>query len=440
MTDHGGSIDASIDAAIDALSGGALSLLEDSIRINSVNPEFIGVRREDVIGGETRCARLIGDFLGSHGFELHEVAPDPDRVNVVARARGTGGGRSLIVNGHVDTVAPFRPDQWLGGSPWTPIRRDGRIYGLGATDMAAGLVSGALAAAALVRAGITLAGDLMLHAVVGEETGSHRIGTSAVLEAGFTADAAIVAEPSSCPEPLSIAPVSVGSLSLWITVRGRGSHAGNRADAIRSGRLGASAGVNAVEKLIALVVALQKLEHDWGFSKRHPAFQAGQFTMMPSVFHGDVGFPSVGYMADRAEVGFIVWYSPDEEPSAVRAEIEAFIAHAAALDPWLRENPPELDWRRNWPAANTSPDHPLVRLLVEQRASVRGRAPGRDTRGFTAVSDATWFEAKGIAAVVFGPGNLRVAHALNEYVEIAEVIDAARIMARTMLRWCGAAP
>lgn len=428
-----------IDAHIEAKSANALSLLEDVIRINSVNPEFIGIRREDVIGGETRCARLIGGFLEGHGFELHEVAPDPERVNVVARARGSGGGRSLIVNGHVDTVAPFRPEQWLGGSPWTPVRRDGRIYGLGATDMAAGLVSATLAAAALAEAGISLAGDLMVQAVVGEETGSHRLGTSAVLEAGFTADAAIVAEPSSCPAPLTIAPVSVGSLSLWITVRGRASHAGNRADAIRSGRLGASAGVNAVEKLISLVNALQKLERDWGFSKRHPAFEAGQFTMMPSVFHGDVGFPSVGYMADRAQVGFIIWYAPDEEPTAIRAEVETFIGHVVALDPWLRENPPELDWRRNWPAANTSPEHPLVRLLVEQRASVLGRAPGRDTQGFTAVSDATWFEAKGIPAVVFGPGNLRVAHALDEYVEVAEVVAAARIMARTMLHWCGEA-
>lgn len=427
----------SLDEAIGALSEAAIELLEDVIRVDSTNPLYAGVRREDVIGGETKCARMIGRFLEQHGFALHEVAPDPERVNVVAQLKGAGGGWSLLVNGHVDTVAAFHPEQWKSGSPWRPLREEGRLYGLGATDMAGGLIAGALAAAALADTGVKLAGDLSIHAVVGEETRSNDIGTSAVIEAGFCADAAIVAEPSSSPRPLSVQPISVCSSGMTIRLTGRASHAGNRADSIRAGGRGAAAGVNAVEKMILIVTALQDLEREWAFSKRHPAFMPGQFCMLPAYFHSDVGFPHVGFMADHAEVGYLVYVSPDESVENVQAEVEAYIAHVAALDPWLREHPPTVEWRPAWPAANTPEDHPLVQMLVRRRADVLGPISGRQTGAFTAVSDATWLEAAGIPSVVFGPGDLSRAHSMDEYVVIDEIISAARIMGRAMLDWCG---
>ena len=428
-----------VDTEIDALFPAALGLLERMIAVNSITPNFYTIKRATVIGGESACSRMLGAWLGAADFELHEVAPDPERVNVVALRRGGGGGRSLILNGHVDTVAPFRPEAWKAGSPWTPLREGDLLHGLGACDMKGGLVACALAARALAQAGVRLKGDLQIHAVVGEETGCHDEGVSAPLKAGFTADAAIVAEPSSGRERLAVSPVSYGLLGLMVVVRGIGTHVGNRALAIRPGGLGDAAGVNAVEKLIQIVTALQRLEQDWGLSKSHPAFPPGAFTMTPAVFHGDVGYPSPGYFADRAEVRYVVWYPPQESPEQIRAEIEAQIHHAAQLDPWLRAHPPEVIWRSHWPAANTPPDAPIVRTLLAQRRAVLGEAAGATPRAFEATSDATYLEAAGIPCAVFGPGSLRHAHAMDEHVDVNEIRDAARILARTVMDWCGTA-
>ncbi len=433
-------LEPSIDSAVDALLPSSIALLKQMIAINSVNPLYIGVERADVIGGETACTRAVGAWLTQYGFALNEVAPDPERVNVVAQRAGVGGGRSLLLNGHVDTVAPFRPEEWKAGSPWQPLEEDGRIIGLGASDMKSGIVACALAAAALAKAGIRLKGDLQIHAVVGEETGSHVLGTTAVLKAGFTADAAIVTEPTSDHFPLAIAPVSPGSLGMRLHVKGKGTHAGNRASTIRAGGRGDAAGVNAVEKLLFIVSALQRLEQQWGISKNHPLFPPGQFCMIPSVFHGDVGIPATGYMADRAYAGYIIWYPPGENPAAVREEVEQFVHHASQLDSWLRESPPEFEWRTNWPAADTSPKHPLVLQLARERARLLGAAPGgRDIVSFDAVSDASHLEAMGIPAVVFGPGELRWAHAMDESVDVATIRDCARVLARTIVAWCGVA-
>jgi acetylornithine deacetylase/succinyl-diaminopimelate desuccinylase family protein len=434
-------LSARIDDAIECLAPGAEKLLEELVATNSINPGFPGIARESVIGGETACTRLIGNYLSTLGFELNDIAVDPERVNLAAVLKGTGGGRSLLFNGHVDTVAPFKPEAWTSGDPWKPVRQGEELFGLGSTDMKGGLAAACLAMAALNEAGIRLTGDLQLHAVVGEETMDHENGTTAVIKAGFRADAAIVSEPSSQPDPLTIAPVSAGNFNLEISVKGHGTHAGNRGAAIRAGGEGPSAGVNAVEKLIKVVQALQDLEQEWGITKSHPAFPPGLFSLVPGVFHGDVGVPSVGYMADHAHVGYLVWYAPQEDPEAVKAEIERHVHHVAQLDPWLRENPPVFKWHSNWPVADMPVDHPLVGALVDARAAVLGPLPpGRaPTASFNAVSDASFLQAQGIPAVVLGPGNIRYAHAVDERINMREWRECARIYARTIIEWCGIA-
>jgi len=427
--------------ALAAAEGEALGLLEELVAINSINPLFPGIERSSVIGGETACTRRIGAFLAEDGLEAKVVTADPERENLVAILKGEGGGRSLIINGHVDTVAPFKASSWRSGDPWKPVIEDGTLYGLGSTDMKGGLTAACLAIRAIRRAGIRLKGDVQLHAVVGEETMSHEFGTTAVLKAGYTADAAIVVEPSSQPEPLTVAPVTAGNFNLRITVQGHGTHAGNRSASIRAGGEGASAGVNAVEKAIKIVLALQELEQEWGQSKRHPAFEPGFFSLVPGVFHGDVGVPSVGYMADSAYIGYLVWYPPNETPEAIKAEIEAHVLTAARLDPWLREHPPVFEWLGNWPVADTPTDHPIVTTLVGERERVVGARPAGlpKTSSFNAVCDAAFIAAEGIPVVTFGPGNIRFAHAIDENIVLSEWKDAATILAGTILEWCGVA-
>lgn len=430
-----------IDAAIEALWPRGLDLLKNMVATNSVNPLFPGIERASVIGGETAVSAMLADFLAQSGLSIHKVAPDQERVNHVAVLKGAGGGRSLLINGHVDTVAPFKADCWSTGSPWTPVVRDGRLYGLGSTDMKSGLVSAALAASALVAAGIRLKGELQIHAVVGEETMNHELGTSAVLEAGFVADAAIVVEPTSQPVPLTVSPVGAGNFNLRIDIEGHASHGGNRGPSIRAGGPGMAAGVNAVEKAILVVHALQQLEQEWGTAKWHPAFPAGFFSLCPAVFHGDAGVPSVGYLADRATLGYLVWYPPGDTPQQIRGEIEAQVRRAAEMDPWLRQHPPILHWDSNWPVSDTDPAHPLVRAIVAERAAVLDPIPEgiADTAGFNACCDSAFIEQKGIPTAIFGPGDLRCAHSMDEFVNLGEVTDVARILARTAARWCGLA-
>ena len=442
-----------VDHAIEALWPQAVDLLGKMVATNSVNPlrriladvidfELLpGIARNSVIGGETAVSGLLADFLARSGLAIHSVAPDPERVNRIAVLKGAGGGRSLLINGHVDTVAAFKAESWSTGSPWNPQVKDGLLYGLGSTDMKSGLASAALAAAALVAAGIRLRGELQIHAVVGEETMSHELGTSAVLDAGFTAEGGIVVEPTSQPVPLTVSPVGAGNFNLHIEVQGYATHAGNRGASISAGGPGMSAGVNAVEKAILIVQALQQLEREWGTSKAHPAFPPGFFSLCPAVLHGDAGVPSVGYIADRATIGYLVWYPPGNTAEQIRNEIEAQVTHAAATDPWLRQHPPVFRWDSNWPVSDTDPSHPLVRSLVTERTAVLGPMPDglADTAGFNACCDSAFLEAKGIPSVIFGPGDLRCAHSMNEFVNLAEVRDAARILARATMRWCGVA-
>lgn len=428
-----------LDAKIESLLPTAVSLLRRLVSTNSINPLFPGVRREDVIGGESACGAILAEHLTPFGFASETVSPDPERRNTIMRKAGAGGGRSLFINGHVDTVAPFRRAEWLDGNPWSGAVKDGKLYGLGSTDMKSGLVAASLAAAAIEAAGLRLKGELQIHAVVGEETMSHELGTTAVLEAGFGGDAAIVVEPTSQPRPLSVTTVSAGNFNLQIDVKGYGTHSGNRGPSIRAGGEGNVAGVNAVEKAILVVQALQQLEQEWGISKAHPAFPAGIFSMVPGVFHGDAGVPSVGYLAESATVGYLVWYPPNESPEEIRAEIERHVHHAAQLDSWLRHNPPVFRWESHWPVFDTPADHPLVQGLVADRADVLGALPAgvAQTHSFNAVCDASFIAVKDIPVATIGPGDLRCAHAVNEFVQLAEVADCARILARTMVRWCG---
>ena len=159
-----------------------IALLRDLIRIDSVNPDLV-----PGAAGESGMAAWCGEWLTRHGFEVHWLEGRPGRPSVVGIRRGTGGGRSLLLNGHTDTVSVAGYD----GDPFDPVERDGRLYGRGAFDMKSGLAAAMVAAARA--ASSPLAGDVMVACVADEEFGS--IGTEEVV-ARFSADAAIVAEPT----------------------------------------------------------------------------------------------------------------------------------------------------------------------------------------------------------------------------------------------------
>ncbi len=430
-----------IRSAIDARRDEAIELLHELVRTRSVNPNYPGISREEHIGGETRINEILAERYAQAGLETHWVAEDPERQNLVGVRAGGGGGRSLLLNGHIDTVPPAEADRWLCGSPWTAEIRDGRLYGLGSTDMKASAVSMWLAAQALEDTGTRLAGDLQLHSVVGEETAEYQLGTLACVRAGFRADAAVVTEPTNPPRPLTITPVSAGSCWLKVHVEGKPTHCGNRALAVRPGGPGNAIGVNALEKAIKIVQALQELEQQWGHSKEHPYFPPGWFSIMPGIFHSDAGVPFPAFFPDTAELHWMLWYPPQEDDEDVMREIEEYVLAACALDTWLVEHPPQFEWLMRYPGMFTPWEHELPQTMARAWEALTGEAlppPGPQYPvNFGASMEGTWLEREGIPSIVFGPGDLRVAHARDESVAVEEVFLAAKALAGCALDWCG---
>lgn len=426
-------------AAIDDLRDELVEAVSSAVRIQSVNPRFASVPYMDAIGGEGDVSRFVAEVYREAGCEVDVFAVTPGRENAVGRLSGTDRGRSLIFNGHIDTMPPGDPARWTGGDPFSGRIEEGRIWGRGSTDMKAGVLAQAYAAVALRRAGIALAGDLILESVVGEESMEPELGTTAVVERGYVADAAVVSEPGGPRVPLAISPASCGQLWLGVTVRGLPTHGANRHEIIRPGGLGRAVGVNAVDKGLDMLLALRELEERWNETKRHPLFPVGQFTIDPETIVTTVA----GSEVDTMTFDVFCFYPPGDTAESLRAEIEEFLGCRAAADPWLRDHPPELVVRSNWPPCEISADHPICVSMgrAHERAATGSALAGpAQLRGFAAVEDTSFLNAAGIPALSYGPGNLGVAHAYDEYVSIDELIIACRAYALLALDWCGQAP
>ncbi|MBI4551692.1 MAG: M20/M25/M40 family metallo-hydrolase, partial [Candidatus Latescibacteria bacterium] len=212
-----------------------IDLLKTLISINSVNPSLMADGP-----GERQIAGHIRAFMESVGLEVHVTEPEPGRPNVVGllRARQKEPGRTLMLNGHTDTVGFGTMDI----DPLDPMERDGRVYGRGSADMKAGVTAMLAAAAAVARSGLVLRGDLIVAAVADEEYAS--IGTEALVRA-YTADAAIVTEPTH----LDVVIAHKGFAWIDIETTGRAAH-GSRPDE----------GIDAIVLMGEVLVALRDLE------------------------------------------------------------------------------------------------------------------------------------------------------------------------------------
>lgn len=429
---------ATIEASRDEIVGAVSA----AVKIQSVNPRYPGQTYADIVGGEGEASRFVAEIYRMAGADVDVFGLEAGRDNAVGVRRGCGGGRSLIYNGHVDVVPPGNPDNWRSGEPFSGrVDRD-RIWGRGSTDMKSGVIAQAFAAMALERCGVALRGDLILEAVVGEECMNNDVGVSATVERGYLADAAVVAEPSTGPVPLTIMPVSPGQFWFSFTVAGKVTHAANRGRTLYPDGAAEPAGVSAVDKGFLIYEGLRRLEQEWAFSKRHPMYRPGQFTIMPGIVAGGtsgVQFPL--FVPEYMRSEYLVWYPPDDDADAVKREIERHVAAIAETDPWLRTHGPSIEWRLHWPANAPAADEITAALCTAHEQAIRGSAFAGPARvaGFPAVDDATWLTLAGIPAITYGPGDLGVAHADDEFVRIDEVIAATKAFALLAMQWCGVA-
>lgn len=346
------------------------------------------------------------------------------RPQLVARFAGAGGGRTLLLNGHIDVVDAEPYAAW-SSDPFVASVHRNAVWGRGACDMKGGVACMVIAAEVLADCDTPLAGDLLVNTVTDEEsTGAGGLAAARLLKA----DAAIVPEPSS----LQIAIACRGSLLLALTVEGRPGHAGTPP---RHPALGGA--VNAVEKMAYLIEALRRLREDWALRPPHPYLAAAD--CVPTVISGGewiVSYP--GRCRLECHVEYLPTDGGGDPAPQVRREVEDWIARAAAADAWLREHPPAVDWLPgSVPPAQVSPEEPIVQTLIGAE-----RAAGRSGRisGFDNWHDGAWLILEaGIPTVCFGPRGLSVAHTVDEHVPIADLVSCAQAIALAALRFCGVA-
>lgn len=383
------------------------------------------VRIASVSGDEAPAQRLVESWLEPAADEVDvwcpqaaDLAEHPaarsvslddlgERPNIVARFRGAGGGRSQILNGHVDIVPPGPEAAWPE-PPFGAVLRDGWVHGRGAADMKAGLVT-IVAAVEAVREAGTAGGDVLVQSVIGEETGG--TGTLAACLRGYRADAAVIPEPSG----LEVWPAQAGCFRFRIRLQGHAAHAGLRDD-----------GVNTIEKFVPVLWALERLEAEHNATLSHPLYDGGDNKVPLQIGRLEAGnWWSMVPDALVAEGRYGTFVG--EVPAEACAALEAAVADTACADPWLRQHPPEVDWLAQVEAAGIEADAPIVQAMADAVSSVRGTAT---VRGCTAGSGArTFINSFGIPALLCGPGSLAVAHLPGERLQVDELIDAARALA-----------
>ena len=388
---------------------------------------------------EERLQRLLAGRLRGAGAEVELWEPPPTaggrflpagldfrgRPQLAARVAGRGGGRSLLLLGHIDAVSAEPADLWTS-PPFAAKVRDGRIHGRGIADMKAGVAGMTFALEALRREGVGLAGDVVVCTVTDEE--STGAGGWSAVERGVRADAGVCAEPTD----FDVWVACRGSLTPIITTRGRPGHAEMRQPHWRDG-----GAVNAIEKMRPVLEAIERLRDDWRLrpDMQHPLVSPAD--IVPTVIQG--GEWEVTYPASCRLVCEVV-YPPgcvgeDGTARALQDEIAAVIDAAAASDPWLRQHPLEWYWDCEMVPAEVDPGHPVVTEAIDAAAAV-GRS-GR-VAGFDSWHDgATFTRVGGTPTVCFGPGGTATAHTIDEWVAVDDLVAFSAAVALLAMRWCG---
>lgn len=428
-----------IRAAAPGREGRLVALTRELVGYPSENPKLLAGAQSQAaaVAAELACQDAIERELAQLGMQIDRFDALPGRPDVVGTLRGTGGGRSLILNGHVDVVPAGDHGSW----PQPPFGGElvaGRLWGRGACDMKGGLACGIVALELLAELGVELAGDVIFQSVVDEETGGP--GTRAALARGHLAEAAIVLEPTAG----EIVTVEGGLEWLRVVVRGQTGHSAARYRSIHAGGQGSA--VSAIEKSLKLLAAIGDLERHWGNTKVHPLMPRGITTINPGVIAGGSGGGCDGLpngmlaysnFSDYCALGLSLKYLPNERRDDVRAEFEQFVARFAETDPWLREHPPEIEWGIagvSFPPSEVATDHELVETCA---GAFRELVGVPRLGGFEAVSDLAWLAEAGVPAVLYGPGNVAQAHSSAEYVEVRELIDVCAVVALSVASWCG---
>ena len=406
---------------VDDLFGWGTDLLQELVRIPSVT------------GGETKVQRAVREVMEGLDLEVDEWCPQLDEVSclpafsddglplgerpvLVGRMRSNAPRpQTLVLNGHIDVVPTGDLSQWTV-SPWAGEIRDDRLYGRGACDMKGGLVAALLAMAALRSTGLEPAVEVLFQSVIGEESGG--VGTLSAVARGHVGDAAIVLEPTNG----ALCHVGAGSATFRLTVRGVAAHGAMREE-----------GVSAVDLFYEVLDALRQLERARNSSFRHPAYVDGTLVAPISVGRVVAGdWPSTvpDCLVAEGRLGVL----PGESLQDARAQFERCISRTTRQAGWRGPEPTRVEWfEGQFEPAETSMHAGLLSVVSDAHEEVVGSAPAR--RGVPYGSDLRFFTNQAtIPAVLYGPGDVALAHTVDESVPLAEVRAVAKVLALVLLR------
>jgi acetylornithine deacetylase len=390
-------------------------------------------------GAEHKVQQHIASLLAGAGWQAELYQPDlvpgvrehalfwpgrnyAGRPNLAARKRGSGGGRSLLLSGHIDTV-PRGTQDWTRDAFGGEV--DGnRLYGRGSNDMKAGIATSLFVIELLAQLGITLRGDLTFETVADEEFGGSN-GTLAGRMAGYLADAAVITEPSF----LRVCPAQRGGRTVHLTLRAPGG-------VLSDGRM--PSGV--VDALRYFLVRLQDFAAQRRAGARVHELYAHSVDPVPvsvtKVYTGPWGFTEPMTIPETCRIELYWQAMPGETREAIDAEFVAWLDGAVKDAPDLFPAAPQLEWPVRWlPASFTPKSHPLVQQMSAAAAAVMGAPPV--IAGIEGPCDMYVFHEFGVPAVLWGPRGSNT-HAADEYVEIDSVVAAAQVLLVFITDWCGA--
>lgn len=336
-----------------------------------------------------------------------------DRYNVYATFKGREGGRSLLFNGHIDVMPADQADGWTS-DPFTPVIRDGRLYGRGAADMKAGLMASVMAVKLLQDAGYELPGDVIITSVCDEEGGGN--GSIQTVMRGIRADGVVNCEPTS--DELMLA--HMGWVFFKVDFEGKACHSGAKMN-----------GVSAIDKAIKVIGALNEMEHGWLLKYKHPLLPPPNLNI-GVIQGGSAGSTVPGDCSFSTCVHYLPGLMSHDQ---VVAEFTDVVERVSKSDPWLEEHPPKLKLYQMGNGFEMEADHELVRTFRDvyqetfgREVNIAGSLCGCDSRLFKNIL--------GCPTIQFGPGSVEQCHAVDEWVSLDEYLESILVYAKLILEWC----
>lgn len=378
----------------------AIKFLKDILNTNSVNPP----------GNEEKVAKILAEKLKENGIESTIRPLGPNRAYLVARLKGTGKKKALVLSGHMDTVPP-------GEIPWDydPFDAkevDGLLYGRGSSDMKSGLAALTMAMIEVEKSNVTLEGDLVLAATAGEEVDC--LGARAMVEDGVLNDAGsmIIGEPSNG----EIFVCHKGALWLEITSYGKTAH-GSMPDL----------GINAIENMNVFINAL----HNKFKFKYKECTLLGEPTINLGTISGGV---RTNVVADLCKICIDIRTVPGQNHQEIISDIKDLLKKI--------ENTSnarfDLNVLNDLVAVSTPVEEPLIQLALSTANDLFNRK--YEPKGVRFYTDASTFVpglGNNLPVLFYGPGNETMAHKPNEYVEINKYLDSIKFYKEVILRYLG---